>query len=127
MILAFQTNHDLYFSGLQNLCGRIQFRTFIHSIRFKDLPLFGKSENYLPLVSNFFINKISSPIIYNTIDCLESLSLTKIQQQCQVPIFPIGPMHRVASASSSNVLEDRGLTLAAWHGLISKVVNQSFT
>jgi len=59
-------------------------------------------------VSNFFINKISSPIIYNKIDCLESLSLAKIQQQCQVSIFPIGPMHRVVSAFSSNVLEDRG-------------------
>jgi UDP:flavonoid glycosyltransferase YjiC (YdhE family) len=83
-----------------------------YPLRFKDLPLFGKSENYLPLVSNFFMNKISSPIIYNTIDCLESLSLAKIQQLCQVPIFPIGPMHRVASASSSSVLEEDTSCLA---------------
>jgi hypothetical protein len=51
-------------------------------------------------------NKISPAIIYNTIDCLKNSSSANIQQQCQVPIFPIGPSHRIASASSSSLLEE---------------------
>jgi hypothetical protein len=50
--------------------------------------------------------KSSSAIIYNTIDCLENSSLAKIEQQWQVPTFPIGPMHRISSASSSSLLEE---------------------
>jgi hypothetical protein len=60
----------------------------------------------LQLVSKASNIRSSSAIIYNTIDCLENSSLAKIQQQCQVPIFPIGPMHRISSASSSSLLEE---------------------
>jgi hypothetical protein len=84
----------------------------IYPLRFKDLPIFGKLENFLLLLSKACDNKTSSAIIYNTIDCLENSSLAKIQQQCQVPIFPIGPLHRIASASSSSLLEENASCLA---------------
>jgi len=57
-------------------------------------------------VSKVSNSKTSSAIIHNTMDCLENSSLTKIQQQCQIPIFPIGPMHKIALASSSSLLEE---------------------
>jgi UDP:flavonoid glycosyltransferase YjiC (YdhE family) len=57
-------------------------------------------------------NKASSPIIYNTIDFLESSPLEKIQHQWQVPIFTMGPMHRIASTSSSSLLEEDTSCLA---------------
>ncbi|KAL5580891.1 hypothetical protein UlMin_013333 [Ulmus minor] len=49
-------------------------------------------------------------ILWNTVDCLEHSILEQIQQQCQVPIFPIGPIHRLAPAlvsSTSLIKEDR--------------------
>jgi hypothetical protein len=90
----------------------IQSQSFIYS-RFKDLPNFGKLENCLQLLSkacdnktSSANNKTSSAIIYNTIDYLKNSLLAKIQQKCQVPIFPIGPMHKSASASSISLLEE---------------------
>jgi hypothetical protein len=67
----------------------------------------GNLDKYLQLLSKASNIGTSSAIIYNTIDCLENSSLGKIQQQChQVPIFPIGPMHKIALASSSSLLEE---------------------
>ena len=83
-----------------------------YPLRFKDLPNFGKLENCLQLLSEACDNKTSSAIIYNTIDYLENSSLAKIQQKCQVPIFPIGPMHKSASASSSSLLKEDTSCLA---------------
>jgi UDP:flavonoid glycosyltransferase YjiC (YdhE family) len=56
--------------------------------------------------------RTSLAIIYNTIDCLENSSLAKLQQQCQVPSFPIGPMHSFALASSTSLLEEDNSCLA---------------
>ncbi|XP_059430981.1 flavonol 3-O-glucosyltransferase UGT76E12-like [Corylus avellana] len=83
-----------------------------YPLRFKDLPILEKLESYLALVSKAFNNKTSSPIIYNTIDFLENSSLEKIQHQWQVPIFTMGPMHRIASTSSSSLLEEDTSCLA---------------
>jgi hypothetical protein len=63
----------------------------------------------LSKASNF---ETSSAIINNTIDCLENSSLVKLQQKCQVPIFPIGPMHKIASAFSNSLLEEDTSCLA---------------
>jgi UDP:flavonoid glycosyltransferase YjiC (YdhE family) len=71
-----------------------------------------KLENFMQLLSIVANIRTSSAIIYNTIDCLENSSMAKIQQQCQVPIFPIGPMHRIASATSSSLLEEDTSCLA---------------
>jgi UDP:flavonoid glycosyltransferase YjiC (YdhE family) len=66
----------------------------------------------LQLVSKVANIRTSLAIIYNTIDCLENLSLAKLQQQCQVPSFPIGPMHSFAPASSTSLLEEDNSCLA---------------
>ncbi|XP_022752705.1 UDP-glucose iridoid glucosyltransferase-like [Durio zibethinus] len=51
--------------------------------------------------------RTSSAVILNTIDVLEQSSLQKIRKQCKIQIFPIGPLHKVAPASSSSlIMED---------------------
>jgi len=65
-------------------------------------------------VSKTSNNKTSSAIIYNTIDFLENSSLAKLQQQCQLPTFTIGPMHSYASASSSGSLLEEDTSCLAW-------------
>ncbi|XVE59331.1 hypothetical protein DITRI_Ditri05aG0037300 [Diplodiscus trichospermus] len=80
----------------------------LHPLRFKDLPVskFGIPENFLQLVSDICQTRTSSAVIWNTIDVLEKSSLETIQKQCQVPIFPIGPLHKVAPPSSCSLMEE---------------------
>ncbi|XP_059430955.1 UDP-glycosyltransferase 76E2-like [Corylus avellana] len=86
----------------------------LYPLRFKDLPhsIFKNLDKLLQIVSEASDNKTYSAIIHNTTACLENSSLAKIQQQCQVPIFSIGPMHKIASASSSSLWEEDNSCLA---------------
>ncbi|XP_059625233.1 UDP-glucose iridoid glucosyltransferase-like [Cornus florida] len=80
----------------------------LHPLRFKDLPLsnFGPLENLLQLVAIVSNNRTSSAIIWNTMDYLECPSLTQLQQQYKVPLFSVGPLHKISPASSSSLLEE---------------------
>ncbi|XP_059430989.1 UDP-glycosyltransferase 76E2-like [Corylus avellana] len=86
----------------------------LYPLRFKDLPIptFGKVDKFLQMLSKGSNIETSSGIIYNTTYYLENSSLAKMQQRCQVPIFSIGPMHKIASASSSSLLEEDSSCLA---------------
>ncbi|KAK2642126.1 hypothetical protein Ddye_023889 [Dipteronia dyeriana] len=78
----------------------------LHPYRFKDLPIsqLGITENYLQLIIKSYNARTSSAVIWNTVDCLEQSLLAQIQQQYQVPIFPIGPLHKLSPATSSSLL-----------------------
>lgn len=41
--------------------------------------------------------KTASAIIWNTLTCLEQSSLDKIREDLRVPIFPIGPLHKLSA------------------------------
>ncbi|KAE8039176.1 hypothetical protein FH972_011614 [Carpinus fangiana] len=56
----------------------------LYPLRFKDLPIPKKLENFLQLLSKTNNIRTSSAIIYDTVDCLENSLLAKIQEQCQV-------------------------------------------
>ncbi|XP_050139188.1 UDP-glycosyltransferase 76E2-like isoform X2 [Malus sylvestris] len=77
-------------------------------LRLKDLPTnnFDSLEKYSELVVNAHNVKTASAIVWNTTDCLEQSSLAQIQQQCPVPIFSIGPLHKIEAAASSSLLEE---------------------
>lgn len=79
-----------------------------HSIRFKDLPAFDfkNEDSLLELTATVRNTGTSSAIIWNSMDCLEQPSLAQFQQQCQVPNFSIGPMQKMAPASSSSLWEE---------------------
>jgi hypothetical protein len=50
--------------------------------------------------------KNASAIIVNTIHFLEQKTLTKVQEYFGIPIFPVGPFHKLAPSSSSSQLEE---------------------
>ncbi|KAH1030154.1 hypothetical protein J1N35_002116 [Gossypium stocksii] len=80
----------------------------LHPLRFKDLPVskIGTPEIFLQFITNIYKTRTSSAIIWNTNDVLEQPSLQEIQKQCQVGIFPVGPLHEVAPASSSSLIKE---------------------
>ncbi|XP_039158874.1 UDP-glycosyltransferase 76E4-like [Eucalyptus grandis] len=75
-------------------------------LRFKDLPLssFGSLDYFLELVVLTSNMRSSLAIIFNTIHCLEESPLAQLYQQYQVPIFPIGPPHKLAPTSAVSLL-----------------------
>lgn len=83
--------------------------------RFKDLPIskFGITENYLQLILNMN-NAKSSAVIWNTMECIDQLSLLQYQQQFEVPIYPIGPLHKFASSSSTTSLFMEDTNCITW-------------
>ncbi|KAM5583469.1 UDP-glycosyltransferase 76E2 [Rosa sericea] len=80
----------------------------LHPLRFKDLPIspWDTLENFLKLVVKSHDVRRSSAIICNTADCLDQSALALIQKHCQVPIFCIGPLHKITTAASSSLLEE---------------------
>jgi len=81
----------------------------LHPLRYKDLPtsVFGPIESTLKVYSETVNTRTASAVIINSASCLESSSLARLQQQLQVPVYPIGPLHITASAPSSLLEEDR--------------------
>ncbi|XWS28759.1 hypothetical protein CRYUN_Cryun25bG0098800 [Craigia yunnanensis] len=83
----------------------------LYPLRFKDLPIanFKNLDTLLQLIARTTDIRSSSAVICNTIECLERSSLEQLRQQCNVPVFPIGPLHTIVPTASSSLLkEDRG-------------------
>ncbi|KAH7542359.1 hypothetical protein FEM48_Zijuj02G0065000 [Ziziphus jujuba var. spinosa] len=86
----------------------------LHPLRFKDLPL-PKSPDFkraAQLVLDSYTIRNSSAVIWNTMDCLEQTCLMQIQQECPVPIFPVGPIHKIAQPTSSSLLKEDSSCIA---------------
>ncbi|CAH8356549.1 unnamed protein product [Eruca vesicaria subsp. sativa] len=49
----------------------------------------------------------ASSVIINTASCLESSSLSCLQESLEIPVYPIGPLHMMASAPSSLLEENK--------------------
>ncbi|CAI0540286.1 unnamed protein product [Linum tenue] len=58
------------------------------------------------MVENLRLVRTSSAVIWNTLDCLENSLLDQVKQQCQVPIFTVGPMHKFAPQLSTSLLKE---------------------
>ncbi|XP_031387329.1 UDP-glucose iridoid glucosyltransferase-like [Punica granatum] len=83
----------------------------LHPLRFKDLPVSNlrNLEALLPLVLRARKIGSSSGIIWKTTEFLELESLVELQQQFQIQFLPIGPLHKLSTASSTSFLtEDAG-------------------
>nr|CAB3452462.1 unnamed protein product [Digitaria exilis] len=51
----------------------------------------------------------SSGLILNTLDALESSELALLRRDLAIPVFDVGPLHKLSPATSSSLLEqDRG-------------------
>ncbi|KAL5747970.1 hypothetical protein ACOSP7_025001 [Xanthoceras sorbifolium] len=91
----------------------------LHPLRFKDLPVIPNSDVKIldalrQLVTCVQNIGTTSAIIFNSMDCLEQSSLAQLQQKCQVPIFSIGPMHKLAPAASSISLLEEDRSCITW-------------
>lgn len=79
-------------------------------LRFRDLPFILTSEIPEPLLQ--LLEKVTNlgssvAIIWNTIEHLENRAHSWLQQHYdQVPIFTIGPLHKIASSSLTSLAEE---------------------
>ncbi|KAK3000218.1 hypothetical protein RJ639_024213 [Escallonia herrerae] len=78
----------------------------LHPLRFKDLPNanLGNLEGIKKVIEAAKNIRTSSGIIWNTIPHLEHSSLAVLQQHYRVPFFPVGPLHKLAPATSCSLL-----------------------
>ncbi|KAL1220243.1 UDP-glycosyltransferase 76E5 [Cardamine amara subsp. amara] len=81
----------------------------LYPLSYKDLPTsgFGPLELYLELCKEVVNKRTASAVIINTTSCLESSSLSWLQQEFKIPVYPLGPLHITASVPSSLLEEDR--------------------
>ncbi|KAI3678243.1 hypothetical protein L6452_37528 [Arctium lappa] len=79
----------------------------LHPLRYKDLP-FSKSpiEDWHQLVAIFSKQRNPSAVIWNTVKFLEHEALSKIHEHYQVPVFAVGPLHKITPSPPTNFLEE---------------------
>ncbi|XP_010426366.1 PREDICTED: UDP-glycosyltransferase 76E12-like [Camelina sativa] len=97
----------------------------LYPLRYKDFPVsrFASLESIMEVYRNTADKRTASSVIINTATCLESASLTFLQQQrVEVPFYPIGPLHMVASAPASLLEENK--SCIEWLNNNSKVVSR---
>ncbi|KAI3711825.1 hypothetical protein L1987_70373 [Smallanthus sonchifolius] len=79
----------------------------LHLLRYKDLPFVGLPIQYALEVINMIIPKTPpSAILWNTLEFLEPSALTQIRDHYQVPIFTVGPLHKIIPTPSTSFLEE---------------------
>ncbi|KAF3546787.1 hypothetical protein DY000_02008345 [Brassica cretica] len=80
----------------------------LHPLTYKDLPTSGMGplDRYLELCREIFNRGTASGVILNTASCLESSSLSWLQQELGIPVYLLGPLHITASTNSSLLEED---------------------
>ncbi|KAG2311979.1 hypothetical protein Bca52824_023536 [Brassica carinata] len=78
-----------------------------HPLRYKDFPVsrWASLESIMELYRNTVDNRTASSVIINTTRCPENSSLLWLQQRLEIPVYPVGPLHMVASVPTS-VLEE---------------------
>ncbi|CAA7014964.1 unnamed protein product [Microthlaspi erraticum] len=80
-----------------------------HPLRYKDFPVsrWASLESITELYRNIVDKRTASSVIINTASCLESSSLSRLQQErLEIPVYPVGPLHMMASAPTSLLKED---------------------
>ncbi|XP_010448031.1 PREDICTED: UDP-glycosyltransferase 76E7-like [Camelina sativa] len=84
----------------------------LHPIRYKDLPtIFFASaecsvESSVELFKNSCYKGTASSVIINTARCLEMSSLERLQEELEIPVYPIGPLHMAVTAPPTSLLEE---------------------
>ncbi|KAJ0083351.1 hypothetical protein Patl1_31214 [Pistacia atlantica] len=87
----------------------------LHPFRFRDLPAVASSENLdalLKLMASAHDTRSSSAMILNSMEFLEQSSLIQLKQQCRIPVFSIGPLHKTAPAPSSSLVKEEASCMA---------------
>nr|XP_043637037.1 UDP-glycosyltransferase 76H1-like [Erigeron canadensis] len=78
-----------------------------HPLRYKDLPFAQSSiEDWRQLGVIFSKQAHPSAVIWNTIRSLEDESLAKVKEHYQVPVFAVGPLHKITPSPQTNFLKE---------------------
>ncbi|KAL5733121.1 hypothetical protein ACOSQ2_032813 [Xanthoceras sorbifolium] len=92
----------------------------IPPLKVKDLPVINTSDpQTLHQVVDGMVDgaKASSGLIWNTFEDLEQPSLDTLGQKFPIPIFPMGPFHKIftaSSSSSSGLLKQEDQSCISW-------------
>ncbi|XP_027153152.1 UDP-glucose iridoid glucosyltransferase-like [Coffea eugenioides] len=89
----------------------------LHPLRFKDLPypITNAIPEWLMDFNASSINIRSSvATIWNTTDCLEHSTLSRLQQCDKVPCFPIGPLHKLEAAATATSFLEEDQSCISW-------------
>ncbi|XP_023639149.1 UDP-glycosyltransferase 76E4-like [Capsella rubella] len=80
----------------------------LYPLRYKDLMPsgYGPIESLLEFRGEAIKKRTASAVIFNTARCLESFSMSWLQQELGIPVYPLGPLHITASAPGSSLAED---------------------
>ncbi|CAH8267673.1 unnamed protein product [Arabidopsis lyrata] len=80
----------------------------LHPLRYKDLPTsgFGPLGPLLEMCREVVNKRTASAIIINTASCLESLSLSWLQQELGILVYALGPLHITASSPGPTLLQE---------------------
>ncbi|KAI3461549.1 hypothetical protein Pfo_018212 [Paulownia fortunei] len=65
-------------------------------------------------IKSFNNTRSSVAVIWNSVEMLDHSALQQLQQQYQVPFFPIGPIHKLAPSSSPTSLLPEDTSCIAW-------------
>ncbi|EFH53763.1 predicted protein [Arabidopsis lyrata subsp. lyrata] len=81
----------------------------LHPLRYKDLPTSGVGplDRLFELCREIVNKRTASAVIINTVKCLESSPLTRLQHELGIPVYALGPLHITVSAASGLLEEDR--------------------
>ncbi|XP_010426114.1 PREDICTED: UDP-glycosyltransferase 76E4-like [Camelina sativa] len=80
----------------------------LHPLRYRDLPTsgFGPLETLLEMCREVVNTRTASAIIINTANCLESSSLSRLQQELEISVYPLDPLHITASLPGPSLLQE---------------------
>uniref|UniRef100_M4EYB5 UDP-glycosyltransferases domain-containing protein n=1 Tax=Brassica campestris TaxID=3711 RepID=M4EYB5_BRACM len=81
----------------------------LYPLRYKHLRPsgLGPLEPHLEMRREILNKRTAFAFIINTSSCLETLSLSWLQQELKIPVYLLGPLHITASAPSSLLKQDR--------------------
>ncbi|XP_076957717.1 UDP-glycosyltransferase 76H1-like [Bidens hawaiensis] len=79
----------------------------LHPLRYKDLPFINLPIQHALEVINMIIPKTPPvAILWNTLEFLEPSALAQIRDHYKVPIFTVGPLHKIIPAPSTSFYEE---------------------
>ncbi|XP_010514993.1 PREDICTED: UDP-glycosyltransferase 76E4-like [Camelina sativa] len=99
-------NVEKFLVGMEDLQDKVV--ESLYPIRNKDLLPYGLGpfEPLLEFRREAINKRTASAVIFNTSRCLESTSMSWLQQELGIPVYPLGPLHITASAPGSSLAED---------------------
>jgi len=87
----------------------------LHPLRYKDLPFLGVPwEQALETINITMPKTTPSAFIWNALEFLESSALTQIHDHYKVPVFSVGPLHKIIPTPSGTSFLEEDTSCISW-------------